>query len=110
MNIYYVWLNKDMLPTNWKVKKNNSIEFLKITKQLMKSKLSDDEIHSELLSLVKYPKYYEFDHYTYVDKKGPFRASDLTAPGSKTNIVLCILQPISLAKWVQEVGLTQKQR
>ena len=75
--------NKDMLPTNWKVKKNNSIEFLKITKQLMKSKLSDDEIHSELLSLVKYPKYYEFDHYTYVDKKGPFRASDLTAPGSK---------------------------
>ena len=29
------------------------------------------------------PKYYEFDHYTYVDKRGPFRASDLTAPGSK---------------------------
>ena len=75
--------NKDMSPTNWKIKKNNSIEFLKIAKQLMKSKLSDDEIHSELLSLVKYPKYYEFDHYTYVDKKGPFRASDLTAPGSK---------------------------
>lgn len=42
-----------------------------------------DEIHSELLSLVKYPKYYEFDHYTYVDERGPFRASDLTAPGSK---------------------------
>lgn len=42
-----------------------------------------DEIHSELLALVKYPKYYEFDHYTYVDKRGPFRASDLTAPGSK---------------------------
>ena len=34
------------------------------------------------MALTKYPKYYEFDHYTYVDKRGPFRASDLTAPGS----------------------------
>lgn len=52
-------------------------------RELLKSGKTMDEIHSELLSLVKYPKYYEFDHYTYVDERGPFRASDLTAPGSK---------------------------
>ena len=75
--------NKDATPTGWAVVKTNSDSFIKITQQLLKSGKTMDEIHSELLSLVKYPKYYEFDHYTYVDERGPFRASDLTAPGSK---------------------------
>lgn len=75
--------NKDATPTGWAVAKTNSDSFIKITQQLLKSGKTMDEIHSELLSLVKYPKYYEFDHYTYVDERGPFRASDLTAPGSK---------------------------
>lgn len=75
--------NKEETPSGWAVAKTNSDSFVKISQQLLKSGKSMDEIHSELLALVKYPKYYEFDHYTYVDKRGPFRASDLTAPGSK---------------------------
>jgi len=75
--------NKEATPVGWAVAKTNSDSFIKVSQQLLKSGKSMDEIHSELLALVKYPKYYEFDHYTYVDKRGPFRASDLTAPGSK---------------------------
>lgn len=74
--------DKDILPTNWAVFKNNINQFNKIAKKLLNSSLTPEEIHGELLALTKYPKYYEFDHYTYVDKRGPFRASDLTAPGS----------------------------
>lgn len=85
--------NKEFTPIDWKVKKSNSDSFVKITKKLMANNLSDEEIHSELLALVKYPKYYEFDHYTYVDKRGPFRASDLTAPGSKNKYD--VLHPIT---------------
>ncbi|MDL2220724.1 site-specific DNA-methyltransferase [Eubacteriales bacterium OttesenSCG-928-N14] len=75
--------NKEATPVNWVVSKTNSDSFKKISQRLLSSGKSFDEIHSELLALVKYPKFYEFDHYTYVDKRGPFRASDLTAPGSK---------------------------
>lgn len=74
--------DKETLPTNWAVLKNNINQFNKIAKKLLNSSLTPEEIHGELLALTKYPKYYEFDHYTYVDKRGPFRASDLTAPGS----------------------------
>ena len=74
--------DKETLPTNWAVLKNNINQFNKIAKKLLKSSLTPEEIHGELLALTKYPKFYEFDHYTYVDKRGPFRASDLTAPGS----------------------------
>lgn len=76
--------NKEETPVDWKVKKSNSESFVKIAKQLMNSALTEKQVHSELLALVKYPKYYEFDHYTYLDERGPFRASDLTAPNSKT--------------------------
>lgn len=74
--------DKETLPTNWAVLKNNINQFNKIAKKLLNSSLTPEEIHGELLALTKYPKFYEFDHYTYVDKRGPFRASDLTAPGS----------------------------
>ncbi|MCD8422294.1 site-specific DNA-methyltransferase [Tenacibaculum finnmarkense] len=73
---------KDKLLANWKVKKNNIQEFNKKAKSLLNSKLSEEEIHRELLVLVKYPRFYEFDHYTHIDRKGLFRASDLTAPSS----------------------------
>lgn len=75
--------DKQLTPSGWAVPKTNVEEFKKISKQLLLGGKSLEDVHSELLSLVKYPKYYEFDHYTYVDKRGPFRASDLTAPGSK---------------------------
>lgn len=73
----------ESLPKGWKVKKTNLEEYQKIYNRLLKQGLSTQDIRSELLALVKYPKYYEFDHYTYIDEKGPFRASDLTAPSSK---------------------------
>ena len=82
---YLVCFAKDKSKTiqNWSAYRTNIEDYKNICRRLLKSDLSDDEIHKELLALTKYPKYYEFDHYTYVDTKGPFRASDLTAPGSK---------------------------
>ena len=77
----------------WAVKKTNLDDFKKQTATLLSKKLTNEEIHKEILALVKYPKYYEFDHYTYVDKRGPFRASDLTAPGSTAHYD--ILHPIT---------------
>ena len=68
---------------NWLVKKAFVDEFTKRTNHLTKSKLSASEIKKELTHLVKYPRFFDFDHYTYIDDKGPFRASDLTAPNSK---------------------------
>jgi len=85
--------NKECTPVGWAVAKSNSDSFIKVSQQLLKSGKNMDEIHSELLALVKYPKYYEFDHYTYVDNRGPFRASDLTAPGSKSKYD--VLHPIT---------------
>ena len=76
--------NKNLIPSEWAVPKTNVADFIKITQSLLRSGKGYEEIHQELLALTKYPKYYEFDHYTYVDKRGPFRASDLTAPGSKS--------------------------
>ncbi len=75
-------LNISKTLENWAVDKSNLKEFLAIISQMKKKKLSNTEISDELKALVKYPKFYEFDHYTYVDDRGPFRASDLTAPGS----------------------------
>ncbi|WP_109082808.1 site-specific DNA-methyltransferase [Aggregatibacter kilianii] len=74
--------NKQQTLNDWKVPKNNLNEFKKIAENLFKKGLTNDEVHNELLSLVKYPKYYEFDHYTYIDEKGLYQASDLTAPNS----------------------------
>lgn len=89
---YVKSLNKSQ-NEEWLVSRNNSDEFVKRTKKLLSNGLSDEEIHKELLELVKYPRFYEFDHYTYVDEKGPFRASDLTAPESK--VFYEIFHPIS---------------
>ena len=59
--------------------------------QLVKSDLSQEEIHNELLALTKYPRFYEFDHFTYADNKGVYQTSDLTAPGGKNkyDIIHC---------------------
>ena len=75
---------KNNLGEMWKAKKKNVDEFKKRAQMLLSSDLTEKEINKELNELVKYPKFYDFDHYTHVDDKGPFRASDLTAPGSKT--------------------------
>lgn len=85
--------NISNLDLKWQVKKNNVEDFKKISNNLSKSGLSQKEIQTELRQLTKYPKFYDFDHYVYIDKKGPFRASDLTAPNSKN--FFDILHPIT---------------
>ncbi|MBO5368731.1 site-specific DNA-methyltransferase [Methanocorpusculum sp.] len=85
--------NKSSIPSDWLVERNNIDEFKMRANMLLKRGLPSDEIHKELLELIKYPRFFDFDHYTYVDKRGPFRASDLTAPGSKA--FYDVLHPIT---------------
>lgn len=73
---------KEALTKEWKVKKNNIDEYVKRVNQLVDRKLSREDIHNELLELTKYPRFYDFDHYTYIDEKGVFRADN---PGGVKN-------------------------
>ena len=70
------------LTINWKVKKNGVEEFRRRAKQLVERGLSNERIHEELLELVKYPRFYELDHYTYADKRGVYQTND---PGGVPN-------------------------
>lgn len=66
----------------WLVKKNQIDEFENRAKRLIKMGLSNEEIHKELLHLVKYPRFYDFDHYTYADERGVYRTDN---PGGVKN-------------------------
>lgn len=85
---------KDSLTENWSVKKNNVDEYVKRAKQLLARNLSHDEIHEELLELVKYPRFYDFDHFTYVDERGVFQTND---PGGveNGNKITQIIHPVT---------------
>lgn len=85
--------NEENLPTDWKVKRNATAEYCKRAKQLVDRNLSEAEIHAELVQLTKYPRFYEFDHFTYADTKGIYQTSDLTAPNSKNRFE--ILHPVT---------------
>lgn len=85
--------NIEMLPDNWQVSRNSTNEYVKRAMQLVKRNLSPDVIHEELLALTKYPRFYEFDHFTYADNKGVYQTSDLTAPSGKNKYD--ILHPIT---------------
>ena len=74
--------NKVSLQNEWKVKKNNVDEYYKRANQLVTRGLSSEIIHKELLELVKYPRFYDFDHYTYADDKGVYRTDN---PGGVSN-------------------------
>lgn len=74
---------RTVLPTNWAVLRNATSEYIKRAKSLVDSGLSEDAIHNELMQLTKYPRFYEFDHFTYADEYGIYQTSDLTAPNSK---------------------------
>lgn len=74
--------SKIALDENWQVKKNGVDEFQKRANQLVKRGLSKNEIHEELLELVKYPRFYELDHYTYADERGIYQTND---PGGVPN-------------------------
>lgn len=84
--------NKAAITETWRIKKNNVDEYLNRVNQLLSRKLSTDEIHEELLELIKKPRFYDFDHYTYVDHNGVYR---LDNPGGvkKGNTDTIILHP-----------------
>ena len=86
--------NKEAIAYEWKVKKNAADEFENRAKTLLQSGMSFDEIHQELLGLVKYPRFYDFDHYTYADKGGVFR-TDNAGGVSKGNFDTEIIHPIT---------------
>lgn len=86
--------NINAVPKGWEVKKNNVEEFQKRAKQLVVRGLSEEEIHKELLELVKYPRFYDFDHYTYADSRGVFRPDNIGGvPNGNMETVL--LHPIT---------------
>ena len=68
---------------SWKVPKANLNEFVTRIKRLKNDNLSNQDISKEIRSLVKYTRFYEFDHYYYVDnhfvEKGSY-ASDKPGP------------------------------
>lgn len=84
----------DSLDSPWEVKKNNIDEYIKRANQLARRNLSQDEIHQELLELVKYPRFYDLDHYTYADERGVYRTDN---PGgvSNGNMITDIIHPVT---------------
>lgn len=85
--------DKTHLPTEWSVTRNATEEYCKRANSLVERKLSPNEIHAELGQLTKYPRFYEFDYFTYADSKGVYQTSDLTAPSSKNRFD--IIHPIT---------------
>lgn len=68
-----------------KVRKSNVDEFMARVNKMLKSGLGSEEISREIRMLTKYPRFYDFDHYTLVDNHGVFRANDLTAMNSSND-------------------------
>ncbi|MCD8477315.1 MAG: hypothetical protein LRY68_04920 [Sulfurospirillum sp.] len=85
---------KEYTKKNWQVEKRNVKDFLKIANRLLKQKLSLSEIEKELKELVKYPKFYDFDHYYYCDKKGVYR-TDNSGGVENGNFETEIIHPIT---------------
>jgi adenine-specific DNA-methyltransferase len=95
--------NKAELNDDWEIEKNNVKEYTKRANQLIKKGLSLDEIHLELLELVKYPRFYDLDHYTYADDKGVYQTDN---PGGVTNgnTSTKILHPVTNKECTQPNG------
>ena len=95
--------NISSLLTPWKVKKNGVDEYRKRAQQLVERGLNSDQIHSELLELVKYPRFYELDHFTYADSRGIYQTND---PGGvpNGNFKTEIFHPITGKKCSKPVG------
>lgn len=78
-----IYAKSKNLVSSWKAEKSYLKEFKKRTEFLFKNIQDKDEVTKEIRALVKYPRFYEFDHYTNIDEYGLYMASDLTAPNSK---------------------------
>ena len=94
---------RDALIEEWKVKKTNVDEYQRRAKILVEKGLSKEEIHSELLELVKYPRFYELDHYTNADERGIYQTND---PGgvSNGNFTTEIIHPLTHKPCKKPVG------
>lgn len=86
--------DKDINGGDWKVPKNNVAEFEARANKLFKSGASQEEISAELRALVKYPRFYDFDHYYYCDDGGIFRAGPIGGVASG-NTTTQIIHPIT---------------
>ena len=73
---------KEAIDATWKVRKNGVDEFMRRAQQLLDRGLSSDEVHAELMELVKRPRFYDLDHYTYADNGGIYQTDN---PGGITN-------------------------
>ena len=95
--------NKSELNNDWEIEKNNVKEYTKRANQLLKKGLSLHEIHLELLELVKYPRFYDLDHYTYADDKGVYQTDN---PGGvkNGNTSTKVIHPITKKECIQPNG------
>src|SRR5690625_1653389 len=95
--------NISRLEEEWEVPKNNVEEFQKRARSLYRQGLSLEEIGKELKELVKYPRFYDFDHYYYCDEKGVYRTDN---PGgvSNGNFETDIIHPITKKRCKKPAG------
>jgi DNA (cytosine-5-)-methyltransferase len=71
-----------VLPSGWRVPKQQIKVYEQKANQLIANGLTSEEIHKELLRLVKYPRFYDFDHFTYADENGVYQTDN---PGGVKN-------------------------
>ena len=95
--------NSSYQTTEWKVKKQQIKAYENRAKQLLKMDLTEEQIHEELLQLVKYPRFYDFDHYTYADENGIYR-TDNSGGVENGNFDTEILHPITGKPCVKPSG------
>ena len=86
--------NREINGGDWKVSKNNVEEFESRANKLFKSGVPQEEIATELRALVKYPRFYDFDHYYFCDEGGIFRAGPIGGVSSG-NTTTQILHPVT---------------
>lgn len=85
---------KSQIEDEWRVEKLQVKAYQAKAKQLLKMNLSEEEIHQELLQLVKYPRFYDFDHFTYMDKGGVYE-TDNSGGVEDGNFDTVILHPVT---------------
>lgn len=86
--------NKSMNSGDWSVKKNYADEFERRANMLIKQGLSEEEVAAELRALTKYPRFFDFDHYTMCDKNGVFQLVSMGGV-DKGNTKTIIYHPIT---------------
>ena len=87
----------------WKVKKNYADEFEKRARQLLKQGLSEEQIGAELRSLVKYPRFFDFDHYTMCDEHGVYRLVSMGGV-EKGNVQTELIHPVTHRPCKKPIG------